>query len=363
LLLLIFQGNPVSHKVLIIGPKPPAIGGIASIVSLLHTHLSDIEILDSAKPSDRLAKVVHPIVLMLRILFYCLTHSRCKVLFFSSAYRSFWEKSCWALIGRLCRAEVFVVMVDGNFPEFYAGISNRKKWLARYFMTGVTVVAQSPSWKLFFQGVFPSSKLDTIIGGIDVDFFQPEVNRQSPHILNVLYVGWIIKEKGVHDILAACHELKEKVINFKVDLVGPIYCDRVELEQLIKQYQLENVVTIVGAIHSREALRAKYSSSDVFLFPSHYEGFPMALLEALACGLPSIGTNVGGIPDILDHGNCGLIIESRNPKDISNALQRLLTDEQLRIELKVKSRERAVNEFSISSSVGSYKTLLGLAKD
>lgn len=353
----------MSHKVLIIGPKPPAIGGIATIVSLLHKHLSDIEVLDSTKPSGGFAKLVHPITLMLRILIYCLTHSHCKVLFFSSAYRSFWEKSCWALIGRLCKAEVFVVMVDGNFPEFYAGISNRKKLLARYVMKGVTVVAQSPSWKLFFQDIFPSSKIDTITGGIDTDFFQPEVNRQSPDILNVLYVGWIIKEKGIYDILAACAEFKGSVLNFKVDLVGPVYCDRGELEQLIKQYQLENIVNIVGAIHSREALRAKYSSSDVFLFPSHYEGFPMALLEALACGLPAIGTNVGGIPDILDHGNCGLIVAPRNPKDISNALQRLLTDEQLRIELKIKSRERAVNEFSISSSVGSYKTLLGLAKD
>lgn len=353
----------MSQKVLIIGPKPPAIGGIASIVSLLHAHLSDIELLDSAKPAGRLATLVHPFTLMFRIFIFCLTHSRCKVLFFSSAYRSFWEKSCWAMIGRLCRAQVFIVMVDGNFPEFYAGISNRKKALARYAMNGVTVVAQSPSWKLFFQGIFPSSKMASITGGIDTDFFRPEDGRKSTEIFNVLYVGWIIKEKGIYEILEACSELKERVSNFKVDLVGPIYCDKAELEQFINRYQLENIVNVVGPIHSREELRAKYNGADVFLFPSHYEGFPMSLLEALACGIPSIGSDVGGIPDILDHGNCGLIIQPRDSKAISNALQHLLTDEQLRIGLKVKSRQRAVNEFSISSSVDSYRALLGLAKD
>lgn len=353
----------MSHKILIIGPKPPAIGGIASIVSLLNAHLSDIEVLDSAKPSGRFSRLAHPIVLMFRILVYCLTHSGCKVLFFSSAYRSFWEKSCWALIARLCKADVFVVMVDGNFPEFYAGISDRKKRIARYFMKGITVVAQSPSWKLFFQGIFPSTKIDSITGGIDTDFFQPETGRQSSDTVSVLYVGWIIKEKGIYDILAACSELKDSALNFKIDLVGPVYCDKNELEQMIRQYQLESVVNVVGAIHSREALREKYNSSDVFLFPSHYEGFPMALLEALACGLPSIGSNVGGIPDILDHGECGLIVEPGNPKEIAVALRRLLADEQLRNVLKSKSRERAIKNFSISSSVDSYKTLLGLAKD
>lgn len=352
----------MSHKILLIGPKPPAIGGIASIVSLLEIHLTNIEVLDSSKPTSFFSKFSHPVMLAWRIILFCVENRHSKLLFFSSAYRSFWEKCGWALIGRIFRANVFVVMVDGNFPEFYSGISELKKWLARYFMTGVTVVAQSQSWKLFFQDIFPASKIQIVTGGVDTDFFKPAINRDSSGILRVLYVGWIIKEKGIYDILEACAHLKNS-LNFRVELVGPVFCDRAKLEKIINSEKLEDFVTIYGPIHSREALREKYRSSDVFLFPSYYEGFPMALLEALACGVPAISTNVGGIPDILDYGRCGPIIEPGRPEEISAALQDLLTDEKVRVELGIRSRERAVKEFSISVSVGSYKQVLELSKE
>lgn len=354
----------VKDKVVVIGPQPPAIGGIASIVYLLNKHLSGVDFIDSSKPTKLCARLVHPLVLLMRILRYCSRNRRCKVLFFSSAYRSFWEKSCWTFfIGRLCGAKIYIVMVDGNFPEFFAGLSERKQALARYFMADSTVVAQSPSWKLFFQKTFPNSKIDVITGGIDTDFFAPEHKTVFTPKIKILYVGWIIKEKGVYDLLAACSLLKDKLFDLQVELVGPIYCDRNELDQLINSYQLQDMVAVVGPIHSREALRSKYCSSDVFLFPSHYEGFPMALLEALSCGLPAIGSNVGGIPDILDHGHCGLIVERRNPQQIASALERFLSDEQFRLELRTKSRERALKEFSISASADSYRNLLGLTKD
>lgn len=353
----------MTKKTLIIGPQPPAIGGIASIVSLLNEHLTGVQYMDSTKPNGGFSKTFHPIILLMKLFFFCLFNPGSKVLFFSSAYQSFWEKSCWALIVRVLFSRVYLVMVDGNFPEFYQGLSERKKRLAQFFMKNVTVVAQSPSWQRFYEEIFPSSKFGVISGGVDTDFFQSNGYGSKSKRLNVLYVGWVIKEKGVYDILEACSLLKESFDNFTVELVGPLYLPIETIDELIKSYGLEDVIKICGPIQGRSELRDKYCSSDIFLFPSHYEGFPMAVLEALSCGLPMIASNVGGIPDIVNEGINGFLIEPRSPESISKALSVLLTDEKLRLSMSEESRKSAISKFSISLSAESYRTLLDLTKD
>lgn len=353
----------MNKKALIIGPQPPAIGGIASIVSLLNEHLSNVRFMDSSKPKGFLLKSLHPFILMMKILIYCVLNPRSKVLFFSSAYNSFWEKSCWALIVRIVYSRVFVVMVDGNFPEFYQSLSPNQKKLAKFFMTNVTVVAQSPSWQKFYEDIFPFSTFGVISGGVDIDFFKSNSYGNPTGKLKVLYVGWIIKEKGIYDILEACSILKCSLDNFIVELVGPIYLPVQKLEELIQSYGLEDLVVLSGPIHGRNELKDRYCSADIFLFPSHYEGFPMAVLEALSCGLPLIASNVGGIPDIVSNGKNGFLIEPHSPKDISDSLIRLLTDEELRLSMSKESRNTATSKFSISISADSYKCLLDLTED
>lgn len=349
----------MKKKILMIGPQPPAIGGIASIVFLLKKHLPGIDFIDSSKPTVRFFRLIQPFSLVVKMMFYCLMNFRCKVIYFSSANRSFWEKSFWAVICRICGAKAYIVMVDGNFPEFYSKLSVRKKSWARFFMRKAVVVAQSPSWKNFFKEIFPDSEIDVITGGVDTDFLSP-VEKQQSDKLQVLYVGWIIKEKGIHDILEACSIVKSQRSDFQVDLVGPVYCDEVELRSLIEERSLQDLVKIIGPIHSRDSLKQKYTNADVFVFPSHYEGFPMALLEALSCGLPCIGSRVGGIPDILDDGRCGFLVEPKAPEELAKALIAVLADHELRTKLSNTSRVRAVQEFSISASVESYRKLLGL---
>jgi glycosyltransferase involved in cell wall biosynthesis len=355
----------MNKRVMIIGPQPPAIGGIASIVYLLREGLEGIDFVDSSKPTGKLKSIFHPFSLILQLVQYCFMNRGCKVLFFSSANRSFWEKSFWALAGRIFGARVYMVMVDGNFPEFYSSLSRFGKFLARFATAKATVVGQSKSWGEFFNNIFPESDIKLITGGVDTTFFTPNTTAITPPDapINVLYVGWIIKEKGIHDILAASELLLKKCTNFKIDLVGPIYCDEEELMLLIKNHGLQEVVTVTGPIHSREALRNKYCSADIFLFPSHYEGFPMALLEAIACGLPCIGSDAGGIPDILDDGQCGKVIKARSPAEIADALSFFIENKDIRLDVAKLSRQRAESNYSNTISVDSYRKLLELETD
>ena len=352
----------MKNKVMIIGPQPPTIGGIASIVYLLKNGLEGVDFVDSSKPTGRVKFFFHPFSMISQMLLYSVKNKGCKVLLFSSANRSFWEKSAWALVGRLFGSNVYMVMVDGNFPEFYSSLSPLGKWFARFATAKATVVGQSKSWGEFYNGIFPKSTVKLITGGVDTEFFAPNstLTRIPRSNIKVLYVGWIVKEKGIHDILSASKILFKKHTNFNIQLVGPIYCNKENLILLIKEYGLEDVVTLAGPIYSRAALRDKYLSSDIFLFPSHCEGFPMALLEAISCGLPCIGSDAGGISDILDEGRCGQVIRSHSPGEISDALSFFIENKDICLDMAKSSRLRAELNYSNTISVGSYRKLLDL---
>lgn len=133
--------------------------------------------------------------------------------------------------------------------------------------------------------------------------------------------------------------------------------------RVIESYGLREFVTITGPIRSRVALRNKYCSADIFLFPSHCEGFPMALLEAISCGLPCIGTNAGGIADILDGGRCGQIVESHSPAAIADAINFLIKNDDARLDFGKLSRQRAKLYYSNQISLDSYRKLLELDAD
>jgi glycosyltransferase involved in cell wall biosynthesis len=351
----------MKNKVMIIGPLPPGIGGIATIVSMLKERMAGVEFLDSSKVDSLLGKISLPVSLVLKMIVFCIQTRNAKVLFFSSAHRSFLEKSVWAILARFLGAHVYVVMVDGNFPDFYSSLPPVGRLFANFAMKRITVVGQSKSWCDYYRSIFPKSNIDEISGGVDTNFFMPSSTseEQRSEVIKILYVGWIIKEKGIYDILEACNLLGVKLNSVSVELVGPIYCNIKELKLKVENLDLQDIVYVPGPIQSREELKQKYQSADIFIFPSHFEGFPVALLEALSCGLPCIGSDVGGIPDIIEHGQSGLIVKKQNIDALAGAIEHLINNKQLRLKFSEAARKRALKYFSIEASAKSYQVILG----
>jgi glycosyltransferase involved in cell wall biosynthesis len=95
-------------------------------------------------------------------------------------------------------------------------------------------------------------------------------------------------------------------------------------------------VRLVPPVSGEEKL-ACFERADVFVFPSHYEGMPMAVLEAMAAGLPVVATSVGGIPELVADGVNGILIAPRAPRDLSAALEKLCKDARLRSEMGHKN--------------------------
>lgn len=162
----------------------------------------------------------------------------------------------------------------------------------------------------------------------------------------VLSVGrWDASEryKGADLLIQAIAELSWDFHELQLLLLG-------SGDDLPRLRQLAQTLRVGERVHfltefSRKQLAACYAAADIFALPSAGEGFGLVFLEAMAFGKPVIGTNIGGIPDIVEDGQQGLLIET-NVAALSSALRKLLSDRALCLELGARARERVEREFT-----------------
>jgi len=154
----------------------------------------------------------------------------------------------------------------------------------------------------------------------------------------ILCVGRLSREKGQTILIEAASILQRKNgggrIRFILAGEGP---DQNMLQHLVREKHLENDFRFLG--HVRD-LAPYYSLADVVVLPSHSEGSPNVLLEAMAAGRPVIATAVGGVPDIVTNGNEGITIEKRNAPLLAEAIESLLDNSQLRMRLSSAAKEK-----------------------
>ncbi|WP_153462720.1 MULTISPECIES: N-acetyl-alpha-D-glucosaminyl L-malate synthase BshA [Sediminibacillus] len=166
----------------------------------------------------------------------------------------------------------------------------------------------------------------------------------------IIHVSNFRKVKRVADVIAAFHEIQEKV-PAKLLLVGdgPEYS---EMCQLVKRLGIENRVLFLGRQINVSDL---FSIADLKLLLSEKESFGLVLLEAMACGVPCIGTNVGGIPEVIEHGRTGFITELGDVKSVAERAVQLLTDGDLWQVFSEKAVQSAHGRFRAEKILAAYE--------
>jgi glycosyltransferase involved in cell wall biosynthesis len=160
----------------------------------------------------------------------------------------------------------------------------------------------------------------------------------------ILAVGRLSFEKGHADLVNALGRLRRLAPDLKFKLVvvgdGP---ERPRVEEAARADDISDRVVFAG--HARD-VRPFYALADALALPSHSEGSPNVLLEAMAAGVPVAATRVGGVPEIAEDGESALLVPARDPGAMAAALERLLADSALASRLAESARERALTHFS-----------------
>jgi len=162
------------------------------------------------------------------------------------------------------------------------------------------------------------------------------------------YVGRLNAEKGLKHLLAACAELVTSGVPLRVLIIGE-GPQRNELEQLSRQLGLGDRVIFVGF---QEDVAHWFPCMDVFVLPSLTEGTPMALLEAMAAGVPAVASGVGGVPQIIKHGETGMLVSPGRAEEICNAILVLFRDPAQRQKLAQNSVTLARTRYSVEHWIG-----------
>jgi glycosyltransferase involved in cell wall biosynthesis len=292
----------------------------------------------------RLNKIVARIIRYL----YHLVFSRVKVAFiFSSSGLSFIEKGFMCIMARIAGKRVVLFPRSGNLLN-----DAKKKWYHIYlklvFRSCNIVICQSEFWKDSFSALvpkLPANRFVVLENWLNDDYFEyfsgtklvpPEAEK-----LRILYFNRIEVDKGIYEFVEAIQELRSR----GVPLVAHIFGDGREIEG-IKRYLAEKKnsdVSFLGWLKNKKEIIPSY---DVYVFASHSEGFPNALLEVMALGVAVISTNVGAVPDLIKQGENGYIVPVKNAFLIADAVQKIDRNRHLirqfaeRSYLRVKSNNR-----------------------
>jgi glycosyltransferase involved in cell wall biosynthesis len=155
----------------------------------------------------------------------------------------------------------------------------------------------------------------------------------------VLFVGRLHPVKGVQYLLGAMKMVHQELPEAKLILVGDGE-EREHLENLTDSLGIRGCVEFAGRVpHDR--VQDYMNRAEVFVLPSLSEGFPVTILEAMACGLPVVATRVGGIPDIIEDGTNGYLVDARDQEQIAEALLRVLQDKMLQKIMSNNNRKSA----------------------
>lgn len=192
-------------------------------------------------------------------------------------------------------------------------------------------------------------RVERVYNGVFLDEAQV-TNRR--HRRQILAVGRLVEKKGFERLVEACHLLDRRGVDFACAIVGDgDQADR--LAALVDHHRLEDRVRLAGALTRDQVFRLMHQAR-VIAAPclqgedGNRDALPTVLLEALAAGLPIVSTRLGGIPEIVDHGVHGLLVDQADTVGLADAIERLLTDDKLWGTCHRAGTERAASRFDRS---------------
>ncbi|HMB52152.1 MAG TPA: N-acetyl-alpha-D-glucosaminyl L-malate synthase BshA [Thermoanaerobaculia bacterium] len=199
--------------------------------------------------------------------------------------------------------------------------------------------------------------IDVVPNFIDPDRFDPAGSCQGgsrwaqPGEKLLVHISNFRPVKRVHDVLATFHRVHTERPDTRLLMVGD-GPDRSQAEQYCRTHGFCDAVTFTGTIFAVEEVLI---GADLFLFTSESESFGLAILEAMACGVPVVATGAGGVPEVIDDGVTGTLHPVGDVDAMAASALELLADDDRRRRFGRAGRKRAVGEFGESEMVGRYR--------
>lgn len=224
-----------------------------------------------------------------------------------------------------------------------------RKLMSRFIQSYISVSEDLHQWLLSTVGI-PERKALLIQNGINTDTFN--VAKVESTQLRFSIVARISAVKDHQNLLNAFALLKAQLPAKKLPLLAIVGDgdQRIKLEKYCQDQSLDTV-SFLGA---RDDIEQILAETDVFVLSSVAEGIPMTILEAMSAKTPVVSTRVGGIPEVIEHGKEGFLVEKRNSEALAHGLLQYINDPELIVEHGENARTKVVNKFNEKHMVQAY---------
>jgi len=333
------QLSPKALRVLMLGPALGVRGGISAVERLLlgalppHIAASHLATMDEG---SKLSKAL----IFARALGAAWSRMKeADVVHIHFASRASSVRKMW--LARLALARGCKVVMHahgGGYPEYWKTLSaSRQKRILQVLKNVDALIVLGEAWRKFFeQAGVPDERIVVMPNPVTLPVAPPQ--RIGSGAVTFVCLGLIAESKGSFDLVEAVGRLSLPVRSrIRVILAGN--GEHAELKRRIARHRVAGCVQVQGWLdpERRDALLA---SAEAFVLPSHAEGLPMALLEAMAWGLAPVATPVGAIPELIEHGTSGMLAAPRDIGALARALERITLDRGLRTRLGAAARKR-----------------------
>jgi len=215
-----------------------------------------------------------------------------------------------AWLKRLCRYRLYIQCL-GSDINVHENNNFRKRLLSKSFDLADGVITVSKALQHKVHELCPKANVKTIYNGVNFEKFT--ISNEKFEQLSLIFIGNIIKTKGIYELLNAVKIMFESGSDFHLHIVGN-GSEIENIKKLIIKDNLQQSITVHGVINHNHVVNL-LQKCHALILPSYREGVPNVIMEALACGVPVVATKVGGIPEVLNETN-GVLINSYHENDI-----------------------------------------------
>lgn len=320
------------RSVVVVGPDPTEVGGMATVVgqmlaqplgegwTLRHAHLTP----KRGEGETIVGRTLRHMRHWRRIARELRDHRPTVVHVHTCSGFSFYRSAFDAWAAKRCGAKVVLHIHGAQFDDFCQSAGGPARRVIRYVLESADrVVALSDSWRDVLLGVAPRAEVVVIPNAVDIGPVPSRVGREGA--CQFLLLAKMDEWKGIDDLLLACASVMYAEVPFELVLAGPPGSagDAATLPRRIAELGLSDHVAYVGVVEG--ARKAELLAwADLYVQPSHHEGLPLSVLEAMAAGLPVIATSVGALPEVIEEGVQGHLVAPGRPDQLANAMTRMV---------------------------------------
>ena len=237
------------------------------------------------------------------------------------------RKMQYAAIAKKHGKKVVLHIHGSSFMEYYQQLHGKKQEkLKKCLQSADCVLALSEKWQSDMCRVMELRNCEVLLNGISLKKYQAKIEPFQNRGIDFLFMGRLGVRKGTDNLLGVLKRMKKEGRKFHCVLAGdgPVQ----DYSQWVNEAQMEDCIRFAGWIQGGEK-KALLKKARILLLPSRHEGLPMSILEAMTFGEAIISTKVGGIPEAVEEGQSGLLVDPDDEEGLYGAMCRLLDDPEL----------------------------------